>query len=387
MGSRSLSKKRALKPQVDASKRRLFSGFKTAFSRGLKAAKVEAAPQLKVSRLRSMGRREALARIAIGTGAVLTVRHVGKRKIPEIFSPQKRYRVSFGFLRHETREDAAQLRGVIEDAIRKKEQFHCIAIENALLRGDQTAHDQQKEYNRIARDIGKQFAGQTYAECNRIEREMYTDFLAYLKKYPGKYPEFTAQWVVMCARYGLQIKSAEWYNANEYQTHVRLQKEYDKSLSKENPLLGALLESRINTAPHSEQQLAFERFRDAMHDRLLKVSKSYRFRNDFLRQGILDVQSELRSERPDLKSDTIRVLFVSGGAHEKVFEDAMVSNHRDLEGTKYHWPGTDPVENAQTEWVRRLIRNPSIKIPLREMNRLAEMNYQNAFREWSKQNR
>lgn len=53
----------------------------------------------------------------------------------------------------------------------------------------------------------------------------------------------------------------------------------------------------------------------------------------------------------------------------------------------HNWPGAEPVSEAQTQWVRRLVANPSIKIPTREMNRLAEMNYQYAFETWKKENR
>ncbi len=344
------------------SRRRLFSVLGNAFRATGRAVVQEAKPDLRPSRLGKMSRRELLARALVGAGMIAVARWYGKAKILEAVFPQSKYQVDFAFLTHKERAHADQLRSLIETAIREGKPFHCVSIESPTLRGQESKFEQV--INGGIKDFQQQIKGKTPQEVVRMEETVFRLMLKNMQSANSENPLFTAQLLTICFRYGLVVKAGEKYNLTELEKEKELHVNYAPASKKIEELV-AVLKQNPNSPNKSE---LIRQLRHTIPQFVRGAADTVRYRNDFIRRTTVGLQEELRNEFPALKNKKpLRVLYVAGSAHEKLFEDASIENYREFEAKKHVFAGSGPTLNRL---IQRLVRFPNSKISDAELEQV-----------------
>ncbi len=347
------SRRRAEAPKT-VSRRGFFSVLGRALQAGKRVILEEAKPDFRPSRVTTMSRRQLLARGLVGAGAIVAARWYGKRKIVEAVFPQSRYAVDFAFLTHEERAHAEQLRSVIETASREGKPFHCISLESPSLRGQEAAFE--REINADIQNFQRELKGKNREQIARVEQEVFRRCFKNLQTLHWKNSVFSAQLLVLCFRYGLRFKAGEKYEKAELEKENAISQKM-KSANAEIFETTKRLRQNPNSPDRAE---LLSRLRSALLQFVPVAAEDIRYRNDFIRRTVVGLQGELRKEFPELKGQKpLRVLYVVGGSHEKLFEDAWIKNYREFEAKKHVFPNPYPTLDRL---IQQLVRFPNSKI-------------------------
>ncbi len=344
------------------SRRGFFASIGKTITSGARAFGREFKPDLRFSRIKAMGRREALARLGIGMGAVLGARYFGGRKIREFFFPQEWCTVDFAFVTHAGRSNANRLRVLIESAILQKKPFHCMAVESVVKKGEELAFERSLN-NTTAYFQEKWLPGKTQRQIALKEEELYRQCLDIVSGKGRADPEFIAQLLSLCIRYSLYFKAAEVYDPKEYEIVSKLQQRYEAACDEIAPLFDELKKVPLEQPLDRQTKEKLLRF-------LVANADFARYRNDHIRKTAVGLQDILRKENPRFKGEKpLRILCVAGEGHEKLFEDVVIENHTAFEAQRHTFRTKELVHFKRL--LQQLVRFPKMKVSDKDLQQIA----------------
>ena len=287
---------------------------------------------------------------------VLVARRYGKTKILEVVFPQSRYKVDFAFLTHAGRSNANQLRALLEQAAQSKNPFHCIAVETPGRRG--YTQEFEQSINEDIKKFQQQWIGKTTQQIAQMEENLFHTIRSRLVQRGWEYPDFNAQLLTLCYRYGSYTKAAELYDPKEFETVKKIQDKYNKTLAEQTEMVNSLKRN-----PDHPNKIGLEKNLKEKTIQLLQTTAEYvSYRNDYIRRTVTELQEDLQKEYPELKNQKpLRVLCVAVSTHEKLFEDAAIENYRAFEAKKHIFESK--TFETYNQLVKQLVRFPNLKIP------------------------
>jgi hypothetical protein len=339
------------------------------FKRAAGAVKAEAVPRLRPSILKTMNRRELLARGLIGAGALAAGRWIGT-PILRRFIHNPRLSVHFAFLEHHDKSDTMGLVRVLENARREGRPFQIMAIEGAL-GPDELAHAQATR-NRFLPSMKEM-----YAKNPQVDAETENEFLGLLtqakKLEGGKHPEFNAQIWMLTAKYGLQYHNVERYSGEEISRLLELQKGYADATEAESRCVVDLFTARQALDAKAErlaQQATFNQL-DAMFE---ANGRYVRTRNERIAKGLDELIKNAGREYPELRNaKPLRVLMVAGSSHSAVYENVTTAHPLRYETSMDYQAPSSELSKLLTFFMETKVRNPRQKLPLKFMQRFVEL--------------